>query len=113
MARLLFDEPLSEELCKALADIFPASLHVRLLGHGGAPDSTVWDLARQHGCLIVSKDDDFHRLAVLRGAPPKFIWIRLGNCSTDDVASLLRRNYDDILRFDDQDEVTVLELGRT
>ena len=92
----MFDEPLSEELCKALADIFAGSLHIRLLGQGGAQDPTVWDLARQHGCLVVSKDEDFHRLAVLRGAPPKFIWIRLGNCSTDDVTRLLRRSYDDI-----------------
>ena len=111
MARLLFDEPLSEELCNALADIFLGSLHIRLLGQGGAPDPTVWDLARQHGCLVVSKDVDFHRLAVLRGAPPKFIWIRLGNCSTDDIARLLRRSYGDIMRFNEQDEATVLELG--
>lgn len=77
MPRLLFDEQLSEELCEAVADIFPGSLHVRLLGQGGAPDATVWDLARERGYLIVSKDEDFHRLAVLRGAPPKFVWIRL------------------------------------
>ena len=32
MVRLLFDEPLSEELCEVLADVFPGSLHVRLLG---------------------------------------------------------------------------------
>ncbi len=82
MLRLFFDEPLSEGLCEALADIFPGSLHIRLLGQGGAADATVWDLARTHGCLVVSKDDDFHRLALLRGAPPKFVWIRLGNCTT-------------------------------
>jgi predicted nuclease of predicted toxin-antitoxin system len=70
MVRLLFDEQLSEDLCKVVADIFPDSLHVRLLGQGGAADSTVWELARAHGCLLVSKDDDFHRLALLRGAPP-------------------------------------------
>ena len=111
MVRLFFDEQLSEELCDALADIFPDSMHIRLLGHGGARDTTVWDLARTHGCLVVSKDEDFHRLVVLRGAPPKFIWIRLGNCSTDDIARLLRRSYDDIMRFSEQDEATVLELG--
>ena len=27
MARLLFDEPLSEKLCDMLADVFPGSLH--------------------------------------------------------------------------------------
>src|SRR5437016_12629555 len=71
MPRLFFDEPLSEKLCEAVADIFPGSLHIRLLGQGGAADAIVWDLARQHGCLVVSKDEDFHRLALLRGAPPK------------------------------------------
>lgn len=110
MVRLLFDEPLSEELCEALADIFPGSLHIRLLGQGGAADTTVWELARAHGCVVVSKDEDFHRLAILRGAPPKFVWIQLGNCTTNDVAELLRRHHDDIIRFSEQHEATVLEL---
>jgi predicted nuclease of predicted toxin-antitoxin system len=76
-------------LCKTLGDIVPASLHIRLLGQGGATDATVWDLVRHHGCLLVSKDEDFHRLTLLRGAPPKFVWIRLGNCTTDDIVQLL------------------------
>jgi len=110
MVRLLFDEPLSETLCRSLADIFPGSLHVRLLGHGGAADTVLWELARTHGCLLVSKDEDFHRLAILSGAPPKFAWIRLGNCSTQEVEQLLRHRRDDIVRFNEQDEATVLEL---
>ena len=39
----------------------------------------------------MTKDEDFHRLSVLHGPPPKVIWIRLGNCSTDEVIRLLRR----------------------
>ena len=62
-------------------------------------------------CLVVSKDEDFHRLALLQGAPPKFIWIGLGNCTTLDVAQLLRLRRDDIVGFAAQHEVTVLELG--
>lgn len=61
--------------------------------------------------MIVSKDGDFHRLALLRGAPPKFIWIRLGNCRTADVAQLLRLRYQDVVHFAEQEEATVLELG--
>jgi len=110
MTRLLFDEPLSEQLCKLLADIFPDSLHVRLLGHGGAGDAVVWDLARTHNCLVVSKDEDFNRLAILRGAPPKFVWLRRGNCATSEIATLLRQRHDEIVRFDQQNEATVLEL---
>jgi predicted nuclease of predicted toxin-antitoxin system len=110
MVRLLFDEPLSEELCDALADIYPDSLHVRVLGCGGAADATVWELGLTHGCLIVSKDEDFNRLAILRRAPPKFLWIRRGNCPTSEIAQLLRRRHAEIIHFYEQSEATVLEL---
>ena len=73
--RLLFDEPLSEALVDLLTDLFPDSLHVRQLGAGGAADTVVWELAIDRDCLLVTKDEDFHRLSVLRGAPPKVTWI--------------------------------------
>lgn len=75
--RLLFDEPLSERLIVLLHDLFPESAHVRQMCGEGASDRVVWEFARQHGCLVVTKDEDFHRLSVLRGAPPKwcgFAW---------------------------------------
>jgi len=109
--RLLFDEQLSEELLVLSRDIFPDSLHVRDLGAGGAPDTTVWQLAREHDCVLVTKDEDFHRLSVLRGAPPKVVWLRLGNCTTGAVAHVLRHHVADIQRFAEQTEVTFLELG--
>jgi predicted nuclease of predicted toxin-antitoxin system len=39
------------------------------------------------------------------------VWIRLGNCTTDDIEQLLRRHHEDVTRFDKQSEATVLELG--
>ena len=68
-------------------------------------------MAVEHGCLLVTKDEDFHRLSVLRGAPPKVVWIRLGNCSTSDIAQLLRRHHDAIQAFEAQAEATFLSLG--
>ena len=68
--RLLFDESLSEALVDILGDLFPESVHVRQIGADGAEDSAVWALARERDCLLVTKDEDFHRLSVLRGAPP-------------------------------------------
>ncbi len=109
--RLQFDEQLSEELIVLLRDTFPDSLHVRVLGAGGSADHRVWQLAREHGCVLVTKDEDFHRLSVLQGAPPKVVWVRLGNCSTQDVATLLRGHEADIRRFVDQGETSFLELG--
>lgn len=109
--RLFFDEQFSEDLSKLLHDIFPDSLHIRQDGGGGATDATVWQLAKTHGCLLVSKDEDFHRLSILLGAPPKVIWIRRGNCSTEEIAQLLRQRHADIERFAAQEEVTFLEPG--
>ena len=109
--RLLFDEQLSEELPELLRDVFPDSLHVRQLGAGGAADLTVWALARERGCVLVTKDEDFQRVSILRGAPPKVVWIRLGNCATEDVAQLLREHRASIERFAEQTEATILALG--
>lgn len=109
--RLLFDEQLSEELSALLHDICPESLHVRQIGAGGASDATVWQLAQKRDCVLVTKDEDFHRLSVLRGAPPKVVWLRLGNCTTEEVARLLRQHVADIRRFAEQTEATFLELG--
>lgn len=94
-----------------LDDVFPTSLHVRLLGAGGATDSEVWQLARDNGCAIVTKDEDFHRMSVLRGVPPKVIWLRVGNSTTTNIAHLLRARAVDILNFDAQRDETFLELG--
>jgi predicted nuclease of predicted toxin-antitoxin system len=109
--RLLFDEQLSERLIPRLADLFPDSLHVRLLGAGGLRDLAVWQLALEHGCLLVTRDEDFHRLSVLRGAPPKVVWLRIGNCTTTAIEQLLRRHAEDIRRFVAQAQETFLELG--
>jgi len=109
--RLLFDEQLAAALCDLLQDVFPHSLHVRLLGLGGAADEQIWQTARETGCVLVTKDGDFHRLSVLRGAPPKVVWIRIGNCGTAEIAAVLRRHSADIQGFAERTDDAVLELG--
>ena len=109
--RLLFDEQLSEALVRKLGDVFPGALHVRLLDRGGAPDPDVWELARDHGCVLVTKDGDFHRLSLFYGAPPKVVWLRIGNCATADITRLMTAHAEDIRKFEAQSDATVLELG--
>ena len=38
--------------------------------------------------VALSDHSDFNELLILRGFPPKVIWIRLGNCSTKTIESL-------------------------
>jgi predicted nuclease of predicted toxin-antitoxin system len=75
------------------------------------PDRAIWAYARDHGFVIVSKDEDFHRLSVFHGPPPKVIWIRLGNCSTDDVIRLLRARREEIEAFVNHAEAAFLALA--
>ncbi len=109
--RLLFDEQVSDRLPARLADLYPASLHVTTLGLLGASDEAIWRAAATHDCVLTTKDEDFHRLSILRGAPPKVIWIRLGNCTTDDIEKLLRQHHLDVIQFAEHPEATFLELG--
>lgn len=109
--RLLFDENLSETLVAALASLYPESLHVRLLGLGGASDLDLWSVAAREGCMLVTRDEDFIRLSILRGAPPKVVWIGLGNCSNKVIVELLRARRADIERFAAHEEATFLALG--
>ena len=39
------------------------------------------------------------------------VWIRLGNCSTEDIARLLRQHHADLVAFDQHAEGTFLALG--
>lgn len=88
--KLLFDQNLSPKLVNNLADIYPKSNHLDLLGLGTADDVIVWKYAEQNGFIVVTKDADFADLSVLFGFPPKVIWIRRGNCSTKDIEEILR-----------------------
>jgi predicted nuclease of predicted toxin-antitoxin system len=109
--KLLFDENLSPRLVKLLTDLFPDSVHVRDVGLKAADDPDVWTYAKDHGLIICSKDSDMHQRSFLFGYPPKIIWVRLGNCSTDDVAQLLRENIAAIETFYADDYASFLSLS--
>ncbi|MDZ7957287.1 MAG: DUF5615 family PIN-like protein [Aulosira sp. DedQUE10] len=87
--KLLFDHNLSPRLVDILAGIYPKSQHIFVLGLAQADDRSVWDYAQQGGFAVVTRDADFNELSVLRGFPPKVIWIRRGNCSTSQIEELL------------------------
>lgn len=111
MARLLFDQNLSYRLVAALTDRFPNSLHVRDVGLARADDRTVWAYAREQDLTIVTKDSDFNQTTLLAGTPPKIVWLRLGNCSTDDVLAVLARRAEDIQDFINSPDELILVVG--
>jgi predicted nuclease of predicted toxin-antitoxin system len=98
--KLLFDQNLSPKLVGRLADIFPGSSHVFNLGLDRSDDLLIWEYARDQGFAIVTKDADFGDLGILRGHPPKILWLLIGNCTTAQVATLLRDRHDVIEEFE-------------
>ncbi|MEP6497481.1 hypothetical protein NDI40_06035 [Microcoleus vaginatus ZQ-A3] len=40
--------------------------------------------------MIVSKDSDFYQRSLIYGHPPKFIYLRVCNCSTSKIVQILR-----------------------
>jgi predicted nuclease of predicted toxin-antitoxin system len=109
--RLLFDENLSFRLVPTLAEEYPDSAHVRNIGLLGAEDGRVWTYAAEHGFLLTSKDTDFYQRSLVYGAPPKVIWLRVGNAPTRAVAELLRKRRGVIEQFRDDASASFLALG--
>jgi predicted nuclease of predicted toxin-antitoxin system len=52
-----------------------------------------------------------HDLSLVFGNPPKVIWSRLGNCSTSQVESLLRREFESITLFYEDKYLSLLALA--
>jgi predicted nuclease of predicted toxin-antitoxin system len=93
-----------------LADKYPGSAHVRDVGLLGAEDWRIWTYAADHEFLIVSKDNDFYQRGLVHGAPPKVIWLRVGNAPTLVIAALPRERYAMIQRFLEDADAVILPL---
>jgi len=97
--KLLFDQNLSPRLPRVLADIYSESVHVREINMRDATDTQIWEYAKTHDFVIVSKDSDFQARSLLYGSPPKFIWLRVGNCPVKSIEELLRKHSIEIHTF--------------
>ena len=109
--KLLFDQNLSHRLVGLLAVEYPGSEHVRNVNLAAAPDPDVWDFAARNGLVIVSKDTDFQQRSLAMGAPPKVVWVRLGNCSTTEVVALLKARMPDLIAFEADTQATFLVVS--
>jgi len=69
--RLLFDENLAVRLVGLLQTEYPGSVHVRDAIGRAATDEQIWEYARTSALVIVSKDEDFQRLACGGASRPR------------------------------------------
>jgi predicted nuclease of predicted toxin-antitoxin system len=108
--KFLFDHNLSPRLVRNFADLYPNSQHVFPIEMDRDDDLKIWDYARQNDYTIVTSHSDYNDLSLLRGFPPKVIWIRRGNCSTSEIENLLRSATSDIQEFFQNPALGILTL---
>ncbi len=108
--KLIFDENLSPELVDLMSDLFPDSVSASAFSPKPVSDRRIWDLAREGGYAILSKDGDFQQLALLHGHPPKVIWARCGNRSVAATERYIRAHATRIAEFFEDETLSVLVL---
>lgn len=106
--KFLLDQNLSHILLAALLVEFPESTHVRDVGLASSSDREVWEFARDNGFTIMSKDNDFRQRSFVEGHPPKVVWIRLDNCTTLEIESLLNERLEEFKTFETDSDASFL-----
>lgn len=87
--KFLFDQNISFRIVKLISNEFPESAQVRELGLEGSSDLEIFNYALEHNFVIVTFDSDFCDLNMVKGSPPKIIWIRIGNSTTKEIYKLI------------------------
>jgi predicted nuclease of predicted toxin-antitoxin system len=109
--KLLLDANLSWRLARLLKNEFEEITHTTHCGFKeDAPDADIWDYSRKNGYAIITNDEDFYRLALNKGFPPKIVLLRTGNQSTKYLAQILMGHKAEIAEFLQHEEYGVLEI---
>ena len=108
--KLLFDQNFAPRLVTRLSELFPGSIHVQDVGLGSASDAQIWTYASENGFTLISKDADFSDRVEVLGFPPKIIWLRKENCPTTAIELMLKKNFLDIKRFEQDLDKGILIL---
>jgi len=87
MKGFLFDENLPMRL-----QFSPRLLVVQASKVGRQPtDSQIWEFARKHDLVIVSKDADFSDRIITNSPPPRVVHLKFGNLRRNEFHALLAR----------------------
>jgi predicted nuclease of predicted toxin-antitoxin system len=89
-------------------------LHVKVLGLMHEPDTRIWKYASENNFnAILTADQDFYRLLLEKGSPPKIIRLRIGNGSNQRIAEFVSKNQFVIDQFLGSEETDYLEISNS
>lgn len=108
--KLLLDENLSKRLVPFLQADYPDTSQVVLLGLEQASDREIWQYAKQHDYVIVTKDSDYQDLSELYGSPPQVILLMLGNSDKARLLKVLIDRKEDIQQLLASPDIGCIEI---
>ncbi|MFM7393588.1 MAG: DUF5615 family PIN-like protein [Cyanobium sp.] len=76
-------------------------------------DPRIGEFAAENDYTIVTKEDDFRALSLLHGAPPKTIWLVVGNISTAKILRILMAHITAIEAFIAEPITSLLTLRKS
>ena len=79
--RFLVDAQLPPVLARFLSSFGHQADHVFDIDMNTAEDTEIWAYALEVQAVIITKDEDFIKLSLIREKSPSIIWLRIGNTS--------------------------------
>ncbi|CAM3620208.1 DUF5615 domain-containing protein [Flavobacterium gelidilacus] len=111
--KLLFDQNVSFRIVKKIETFFPNSNQVGQLGIENNSDKQIWKYTKDNDFSVVTFDADFFEISNLKGHPPKIIWLRTGNLTTNNIIEILISKKEiliDFLQNPLYEEISCLEI---
>ncbi|MEC4004627.1 DUF5615 family PIN-like protein [Flavobacterium sp. SUN052] len=111
--KLLFDQNISFRIEKKISVVFEKSKHISSLGLMNVNDIEIWNFAKKENYIIVTFDSDFYDISLINGCPPKIIWIRKGNLTTNQIIEILEEKHLTIRNFitnPEKQDIACLEI---
>ena len=96
---ITFDQNISFQVIKKVKHLYPEAVSVREVHLENATDIELLNFAKKSAYSIVTFDADFAEINILKDQPPKIIWLRIGNTSTDNLAKVFQDYYESIKEF--------------
>lgn len=109
--KLLLDANILWRIIKLVGNDFTDCLHSKDIKiHQPAKDIEIWEFAKQNNFTILTHDDDFEKLLLLKGSPPKIIILKTFNKNTKEIAEILISKKEIIQSFIINNELMILEI---